>query len=53
MFMESLRIVIQMGGDTDTNACIVGGIIGALVGVNNIPPYMVGKVLNSDCMQEF
>jgi ADP-ribosylglycohydrolase len=25
------------GGDTDTNAAIVGGMIGALVGFNGIP----------------
>ncbi len=29
--------VFSLGGDTDTNACIVGGMIGALVGVENLP----------------
>jgi len=38
-----------LGGDTDTNACIVGGIIGALVGFSNIPRYMIDKLLEFDC----
>lgn len=36
------------GGDTDTNACIVGGLIGAAVGVDGIPENMRNSVLNCD-----
>ena len=36
------------GGDTDTNACIVGGLIGAAVGVDGIPENMRHAVLNCD-----
>lgn len=36
------------GGDTDTNACIVGGLIGAAVGVDRIPEQMRDRVLNCD-----
>lgn len=36
------------GGDTDTNACIVGGLIGAAVGVDGIPKNMRERVLNCD-----
>lgn len=50
MYTESIRKTIQLGGDTDTNACIVGGMIGALVGIRNIPQEMVKKVLDFDCM---
>lgn len=32
-----MKFVIQQGGDTDTNACIVGGLIGAMVGYRNLP----------------
>ena len=39
------------GGDTDTNACIVGGLIGAAVGVDNIPEHMRNAVLNCDTTQ--
>ena len=31
-YFKALKETIQLGGDTDTNACIVGGMIGALVG---------------------
>ena len=30
-----------MGGDTDTNACIVGGMIGALYGFKKLDQVMV------------
>ncbi len=39
------------GGDTDTNACIVGGFIGAAVGVDGIPQAMRNSVLNCDTTQ--
>jgi hypothetical protein len=34
------------GGDTDTNAAIVGGIVGAY---QKIPEYMLRPVLDFDC----
>ena len=34
-----------MGGDTDTNACIVGGMIGALYGSRDLDYMMVKKLL--------
>ena len=40
-----------MGGDTDTNACIVGGLIGAAVGIHNIPKFMVNKIIDFDCTE--
>mmetsp|Transcript_15641 Transcript_15641/g.26411 ORF Transcript_15641/g.26411 Transcript_15641/m.26411 type:complete len:95 (+) Transcript_15641:187-471(+) len=48
-YYYALKHTIQLGGDTDTNACIVGGMIGALVGLKNIPKEMVEKVLKHDC----
>ncbi len=39
---------LTKGGDTDTNAAIVGALIGMLHGVNNIPEYMRNPVLNFD-----
>jgi ADP-ribosylglycohydrolase len=29
--------VIKEGGDTDTNACIVGGMLGSILGFKNLP----------------
>jgi ADP-ribosyl-[dinitrogen reductase] hydrolase len=36
------------GGDTDTNACIVGGLSGALHGEAGIPGALVEAVMNCD-----
>jgi ADP-ribosylglycohydrolase len=33
------------GGDTDTNAAIVGGMMGALVGFNEIPQFMRNAIV--------
>jgi ADP-ribosylglycohydrolase len=38
-----------LGGDTDTNACIVGVMIGALTGLKNIPEKMLDTLLKFDC----
>ena len=34
-FEESVRKVISFGGDTDTNACIVGSMAEAMFGIDN------------------
>ncbi len=47
-FEEAISNVLSMGGDTDTNAAIVGGIIGALHGASGIPQYMKEPVLARD-----
>ena len=44
-FKEILDEICNLGGDTDTNACIVGGVIGPLVGLNNFGEYFF-KVLD-------
>ena len=42
--------VLSKGGDTDTNAAIVGGLIGALVGLRKgIPADWVKGLLKFDC----
>ena len=52
-FEDAIRLIISFGGDTDTNACIVGSIAEALYGVNKdlieqakekIPTKFVDKV---------
>lgn len=40
-YEEALRQVLAGGGDTDTNACIVGGLVGALHGKEYLPESMV------------
>jgi len=47
-YLEAIRSVLAIGGDTDTNACIVGGMVGASVGVEGIPLQMRSAVLECD-----
>ena len=37
---------LRLAGDTDTNAAIVGGMIGAVIGRDKLPVDYVHKVLN-------
>jgi len=32
-----MRHILFLGGDTDTNGAIVGGLIGAVLGFKNLP----------------
>ena len=49
-FAESLGLSIQLGYDTDCNACTVGGVLGAMTGEKNIPlrwkEYLNGIMVN-------
>lgn len=47
-FVAALRETLLGGGDTDTNACIVGGLIGAADGIAGVPSAMAATVLNCD-----
>lgn len=47
-FKNAMAETIALGGHSDTHACIVGGMIGALVGKKGIPIEMRNKVLNCD-----
>lgn len=42
-FEESIKLVLSFGGDTDTNACIVGAMAEAMFGV---PEYLKEKALS-------
>jgi ADP-ribosyl-[dinitrogen reductase] hydrolase len=35
---NSLRLAIELGHDTDTTACVLGGLLGARYGINAVPP---------------
>lgn len=47
-YRNALYETLLLGGDTDTNACIVGGLIGALNGLDGIPNEMVLGLVNCD-----
>eukprot|EP00920_Eleutheroschizon_duboscqi_P038712 GHVT01092930.1.p1 GENE.GHVT01092930.1~~GHVT01092930.1.p1 ORF type:complete len:431 (-),score=47.08 GHVT01092930.1:5845-7137(-) len=44
----AIREIIKWGGDTDTNACIAGGLLGAAQGIAKIPDNMISAVLSRD-----
>jgi ADP-ribosyl-[dinitrogen reductase] hydrolase len=46
IYRELMEKILIFGGDTDTNAAIVGGLIGALVGYSGLPPAFVDKVMS-------
>jgi protein-tyrosine phosphatase len=45
-FEEALVRTVMAGGDTDTNGCIAGALLGAFHGFDGIPPRWVVKVLS-------
>jgi ADP-ribosylglycohydrolase len=48
-FYESvISQMIKEAGDTDTNAAILGGLIGAYVGYNSLPDFMKDRILAYD-----
>ena len=49
LYEEALRTALLHGGDTDTNACIVGGLVGAY---QPIPHTLLNPVLEFDCMTQ-
>lgn len=50
-YVSALRETLAGGGDTDTNACIVGGLMGAVSGLQSIPESMVERVLKCNTNQ--
>ena len=44
-FETAVAETLRLGGDTDTNACIVGGMIGALSGFEALPVEWKRKVM--------
>ena len=51
-YEEAIRRTLLLGGDTDTNAAIVGGLMGAYHGVDAIPEKWRNAVLNSQYKSE-
>ena len=43
-YEKTIKEIIKCGGDTDTNAAIVGSITGATIGFSNIPEHLVNKI---------
>lgn len=49
-YSQAIKTTLLKGGDTDTNAKIVGSVVGGLVGFDEIPDYMLRPVINFDCV---
>jgi len=48
-YSKVLRGTINLGGSTEVNTSIVGGMIGAIVGIRNIPSELLAVLLSFDC----
>lgn len=46
-FEDAVSKMLLQGGDTDTNAAIVGGLMGASIGANNIPQSFRDAIVKS------
>lgn len=44
--MKEIKLVLSRGGDTDTNAAIVGGMLGSIVGFKNLPKKYLKILMN-------
>ena len=50
-FDFAMEQIMRLGGDTDTNACIVGAAVGAFVTADHLPQGKLQKVLECDIRQ--
>ena len=44
-YIDEIKFAINLGGDTDTNAAILGGIIGPIFGIETFPDELVTKLV--------
>jgi ADP-ribosyl-[dinitrogen reductase] hydrolase len=49
-FEEGLRSVVALGGDTDTNAAVVGALLGALHGTGALPEAWLDALADRDAL---
>lgn len=47
-----MRSTIERGGDTDTNAAIVGAMMGAVFGFSKLPQAYIHKMLSLKLLRE-
>jgi ADP-ribosyl-[dinitrogen reductase] hydrolase len=50
-FEHGLRHVVSLGGDTDTNAAVAGALLGALHGVDGLPPAWLQRLAESEAIR--
>ena len=47
-YYDAMKDMLSKGGDTDTNCCIVGGMLGALYGIECVPKKYVEKLFSDE-----
>ncbi len=50
-YLTALKELLSKAGDTDTNLCIVGGVLGALYGYKSLPKDYIEKVMRIEADQ--
>lgn len=50
-FEDGLREVVALGGDTDTNASVAGALLGALHGVDGLPPDWLDRLVEATAIR--
>jgi ADP-ribosyl-[dinitrogen reductase] hydrolase len=51
-FEDGLRAVVALGGDTDTNASVAGALLGALHGVDALPPDWLDRLVEATVIRD-
>jgi ADP-ribosyl-[dinitrogen reductase] hydrolase len=50
-FEEGLLRVMELGGDTDTNGAVAGGLLGAAVGTRGLPAEWLERLQDREAIQ--
>jgi ADP-ribosyl-[dinitrogen reductase] hydrolase len=50
-FEAELRRVVSLGGDTDTNGAVAGGLLGAFIGEGALPPRWLERLQDRDAIR--
>jgi ADP-ribosyl-[dinitrogen reductase] hydrolase len=48
---EELRRIVSLGGDTDTNAAVAGGLLGACEGIGGLPSAWLDRLVDRDAIR--
>ena len=51
-FHEGLLEIVALGGDTDTNVSVAGALLGALHGVDALPPDWLDRLVEATAIRE-
>lgn len=52
-YKSAVRAAANISGDSDSVACIAGGISGALLGITAIPDEWINRLVNQERLQSY